>query len=159
FTISDPRGNVIFKQTEHTSKFGISAVDCPLAEEVTEGTYMIGCKMGDTKSSLAVEVKRYVLPRFKVEVTADRPYYLPGRRVRGKLHARSFFGKPVADAAVEIAIRARAPQKTRTDERGEASFDFPPMTPGGEESERVPLVVVVTDNAGQKETKQSAVVF
>jgi len=103
FTISDPRENVIFKKKEYTSKFGICAVDCPLAEEIVEGTYTVGCQMGDTKNDLAVEVKKYVLPRFKIDVTADRSYYLPGQRVRGKLQARYFFGKPVGDAAVEFA--------------------------------------------------------
>jgi hypothetical protein len=160
FTITDPKRNVIFKQTQPTSKFGIGAVDCPLAEEIAEGTYTIGCQVGDTKSNLAVEVKKYVLPRFKVEVTAERPFYLPGQRVRGKVQARYFFGKPVADAVVDVALDVGENVKLRTDGRGEASFDFPPLPArGGAEPAHVELAAVVTDSAGQRETRRSSLVI
>jgi uncharacterized protein YfaS (alpha-2-macroglobulin family) len=159
FTISDAKGNVIFKQKEATSRFGICAVDCPLADEIIEGKYTIACQMGDTKSSLAVDVKKYVLPRFKIEVHADRPYYLANQRVRGQLHARYFFGKPVADAAVEVALENGSPVKLRTDERGAASFEFPPVSPvAGQVATRVQLVATVTDSAGQKETRRTPLV-
>jgi hypothetical protein len=159
FTIGDPKGNVIFKERQLTSRYGICAVDCPLAEEIIEGTYTIGCQVGETKSSLAVEVKKYVLPRFKVDVTADRPFYQPGQRVRGKLQAHYFFGKPVADAVVEVALDAGGKLKLRTDDCGETSFEFPPLAAeAGREPTRVQLTASVTDSAGQKETRSSAIV-
>src|SRR5207244_1928018 len=59
FTLVDPKGNLIFKQPGETSKFGIAATDCRLADEITEGTYTLTCKVGDTQSRRAVEVKKY----------------------------------------------------------------------------------------------------
>src|SRR5262249_36334266 len=86
FTLADPKGNVLFKQQGPTSPFGIVAMDCPLDREILEGTYVIGCTVGDTESRLAVEVKKYVLPRFKVDVRLDRPFYEPGATARPPLH-------------------------------------------------------------------------
>ena len=46
FTIADPKGNVIFKQQDVTSRFGIASADCPLAAEIIEGEYQIRCTVG-----------------------------------------------------------------------------------------------------------------
>ena len=66
FELEDSRGNKIFRQSSQTSKFGIAATDCALASEILEGPYTIQCKTGDTDSKLTVDVKKYVLPKFKV---------------------------------------------------------------------------------------------
>src|SRR5262249_4216173 len=82
FSIIDPKGNIISKRQDVTSKYGITSLDCPLASEIIEGPYIIACRVGDTESRLSVEVKKYVLPKFKVGVELDRPYYQPGQAVR-----------------------------------------------------------------------------
>jgi hypothetical protein len=105
FTVTDPKGNVIFKQTDLTSRFGITSADCPLAREVIEGDYRIRCTVGSTTSDVTVKVEKYVLPKFKVAVTLDKSFYAPGETVRGTLQADYFFGKPVADGTVEIEVR------------------------------------------------------
>ena len=56
FTLTDPKGNVLFKERRDTSPFGITWASCPLAEEIQEGTYTVQCKVGDTESKLPVEV-------------------------------------------------------------------------------------------------------
>src|SRR5262249_48907008 len=105
FLISDPRGNVIYKEAGKTSAFGITAAECELASEVLEGTYNVQCKVGDTESRRSVEVMKYVLPKFKIDAKFDRPYYQPGDTVRCTLAAAYFFGKPVAGGQVEVAVR------------------------------------------------------
>ena len=57
FTISDPQGNRIFHRRDVTSRFGIASAECPLAEEIREGTYRVECRIDDTTSQTAVEVK------------------------------------------------------------------------------------------------------
>jgi hypothetical protein len=163
FTISDPKGNVIFKHRGTTSKFGISSADCPLASEILEGAYALRCQVGDSESGLTVEVKKYVLPKFHVELKPDQPYYQPGQRVRGKLEAAYFFGKPVAGGTVELQLSGGADKKVderlsrRTDDKGTASFEFPPLpeVPSGEA--RLELRAIVTDSAGQKHERTAAV--
>src|SRR6202035_5207086 len=103
--------------------------DCALAYELIEGTYTIQCQLGESTSKLAVEVKKYVLPKFQVELTPDKPLYLPGQRVAGTVRVAYFFGKPVADADVVLKLRGTSSKqaldeslKLRTNAKGEVSF-------------------------------------
>ncbi|MBL8794768.1 MAG: hypothetical protein JNM56_12745, partial [Planctomycetia bacterium] len=163
FSITDPKGNVIFKRKDLTSKFGIAAIDCPLATEIIEGPYTIACRVGDTESKQTVEVKKYVLPKFKVDVTPDQRYYQPGQKVRGKVQADYFFGKPVADAEVQLRVLSAGDRelkelKLKTDGQGTAAFDFPlPEQLTGRLQEdgdaRIVLQANVTDPANQKQSR------
>ena len=49
--------------------------------------------------------KKYVLPKFKVTVTPDKPFYKPGDTIKLAVQADYFFGKPVADAEVDVWTR------------------------------------------------------
>jgi uncharacterized protein YfaS (alpha-2-macroglobulin family) len=129
FSITDPKGNVIFKQERRTSQFGIASCSCLLATEVIEGPYTIVCKQGDTESRQSVEVKKYVLPKFKIDIELDKPFYRPGQVVQGTVKADYFFGKPVRDAAVKIDVAFAASKQLalagHTDAEGKALFSFP----------------------------------
>ncbi len=170
FAISDPKGNVIFKRSDtpekpsRTSKFGIAAADCELDTEVIEGAYAISCKVGDTESKLAIEVRKYVLPKFKVEVKLDRPYYAPGETVKVLVQANYFFGKPVANGVVDLEVRTsdvgeRVLKKllgVRTDAKGTFEVRFPVPAglvgrPGDSGDARLSFVAHVTDSAGQEQ--------
>ncbi len=100
--IADGKGNKVFRQTLTTSAFGVAAADFPLAAQVNTGAYKITANLGDTASEKTVTVAPYVLPKFAVKLTTERPFYLPGAHVRGTLQARYFFGKPVAGGAVRL---------------------------------------------------------
>src|SRR5262249_6761492 len=95
FSVTDPRGNVVFRQRGVTSSFGISAADCALADELIEGPYQVECGLGDTVGRATIEVQKYVLPRMKVEIETDQPYYAPGGMLRGTVRARYVHGEPV----------------------------------------------------------------
>jgi hypothetical protein len=166
FTLTDPRGNVLFKGQTQTSKFGIAATDCLLDQEILEGLYTVACKIGDTESRLAVEVKKYVLPKFKVETRFDRPYYQPGQSVRLTLQADYFFGKPVAGGEVRVEVRqdtaigrkGEARLNARTDDKGEAvvSYRIPDDLIGREPNSgdaRLSFQVALYDSAGQKQER------
>ena len=85
--------------------------------EVNLGTYHLRALMGDAVSpsntaEIALNVERYVLPKFKVAVDftekdgKQRKDYRPGDHVTGTIHANYFFGKPVDHA--DISIKASA---------------------------------------------------
>jgi alpha-2-macroglobulin-like protein len=162
FTVTDPKGNLIFKKRDLTSKFGIGSIQCALAQELIEGAYVIGCKVGDTESRLQVEVKKYVLPKFKIDVTLDQRFYQPGQRVRGKLAATYFYGKPVANTLAEIEVqpagggKALIELKPTTDADGNSDFEFvlPGLPPSIIHDGVAPLVIETTikekDAAGQE---------
>lgn len=102
FLIEDPKGNKIYRKTLQASDYGIVSADFQLAETVTAGDYKIIATLGETKSEKTVNVKPYVLPKFKVSVETERSYYLPGEKVTGQIRADYFFGKPVAQSDVTI---------------------------------------------------------
>ncbi len=159
FTVSDPKGNVVFKERRPTSKYGITSADCELAGEIIEGNYSVACTVGDTPTRLAVEVRRYVLPKFKLDVQPDKPFYAPGETTRVTVQASYFFGQPVAGATLAVEMRTAdegtklAAQEVRTDARGHAALSFTlPRHPAA--VSRVTFHVSATDTAGQTQTRE-----
>lgn len=168
YSMTDPKGNVIFRKRDVTSRFGISSADCPLADEIVEGPYQLRCELGDTTSTIAVAVKKYVLPKFKIVVELDEPYYQPGQKVHGKLSARYFFGKPLQESLTRIEVMAVdattgrfvdkiAETTPKTDAEGRAAFDFVlPQSLVGRPQDggdtRFQLTATVEDSAGQKQS-------
>ncbi len=104
FAVRDAKGNKVFGKTEQTSDFGIAAADFKLANQVNEGSYTIAVTLGDATSEREVKVETYVLPKFRVQLTADRGYYAPGEVVNLELDVNYTFGQPVAEG--EVTIRA-----------------------------------------------------
>lgn len=103
--VCDARGNKVFKQAAKTSRFGIISADFQLADEVNMGSYEVRAVIGADEAKKTVTVKRYVLPKFRVTVTPDKGFYLPGERAEGKLQADYFFGKPVSGGKVVITVK------------------------------------------------------
>ena len=113
FEVQDSRGNKVFRKVTQTSKFGIASAEFELADEVNLGTYHLRAVMGGEEASansaeLALNVERYVLPKFKVAIDFDgkdkhvKRDYRPGDHVTGTVRANYFFGKPVDDAVVKV---------------------------------------------------------
>jgi hypothetical protein len=136
--VANPDGTKILQKELATSEFGIASCDLPLPDELIFGRYRIEATLGGVTSDRVFEVKRYVLPKFKVEVKLDKPYYRPTERVRGSVTARYFFGKPVEGATVKVGAL-----EGKTDERGAWEFNLP----AGERFE-----ATVLDSAGHVET-------
>lgn len=131
FLIEDPKGNKIYRKAVKSSDYGLVSADFQLAETLNSGDYKITASIGDTKSEKTVNVKPYVLPKFKVAAETERSYYLPGEKVSGKIRADYFFGKPVAKSDVTIkgivydVARAETINLTgKTDADGIYSFSF-----------------------------------
>jgi hypothetical protein len=168
FSVTDPRGNVVFREARPASRFGIGSADCPIAGEVIEGPYRIECRVGDATAGVTVEVRPYVLPRFKVALTLDQPYYQPGQAIKGKVQADYVFGKPVADGAVSVALetedlrpRAIATVQLRTGADGSAAFELRiPETLIGREQDagaaRISVAATVRDPAGQTQGRSES---
>ena len=96
--VKDGKGNKVFKRRLKCSEFGIVSADFQLADEVNAGAYVVTATTDDTTSERSVTVKRYVLPKFRVDVKTEAGYYAPGDLVEGEVVARYTFGEPVARA-------------------------------------------------------------
>lgn len=170
FSLTDPNGNMIFKQTGVTSRYGLASADCPLATEILHGAYTAVCRIGQTESRQTLEVKPYVLPKFKTDLSLDRPFYQPGQNVLLSVKTHYFFGKPVVGAKVEVeafttdATDLRlATLSASSDATGSANIHFKlPGTligsPGNSGDARILLTAKVRDSAGQEQTASRFVV-
>lgn len=104
FEVLAPDGALLLSEEHPTSDFGIAASDLVLPEDAPFGPYQVRATLDDTVSQLTVNLGEAPLPTYRVDVTADTPYYLPGDLLTGQVSAGYFFGKPVADAAVELRL-------------------------------------------------------
>lgn len=129
--VEDAKGNKVFKKVCNGSEFGVAAADFTLANEVNMGRYTVRARLDSGTAERKVDVKRYVLPKFKVTATTDETYYLPGDKVTGKVQADYFFGKPVTGGAVTVKCstfvvgqQQFAELSGATDETGLYRFEF-----------------------------------
>jgi uncharacterized protein YfaS (alpha-2-macroglobulin family) len=177
FEVEDSRGNKIFKKATRTDQYGIASADFGLADEVNLGTYHLRALMDTAgaghanNAEIALNVERYVLPKFKVAVefgnkdSRAKRGYRPGDHVTGTVRANYFFGKPV-DAA-EISVKASgmdvvqfeaAAIHGKTDADGAYRFDLPLPTyfagrPLSQGVARVLVEATVKDSASHAETR------
>ncbi len=129
--VEDARGNKVFKKKQPLSKFGIASADFQLADEVNMGTFTLRAILPQSQVEKKVRVERYVLPKYKIALKTEKPYYLPGELVKGTLSANYFFGKPVSDGAVTLYIRtidvgvtSLKELKGKTDGKGVYKFEY-----------------------------------
>ncbi|MGO9403453.1 MAG: MG2 domain-containing protein, partial [Terriglobales bacterium] len=178
FEVEDSRGNKVFKIATATDPFGVTSAEFGLADEVNLGTYHLRALMGDADAptntaEIALNVERYVLPKFKVAVElADakngkkqKRGYQPGDHVTGTVRANYFFGKPVDHAelsmkasAMDVSLFEAASAAGKTDSEGSYHFDLTlpkyfagrPLNHG---AARVLIEATVKDSAGHSETR------
>jgi hypothetical protein len=136
FLVEDPKGNKVYRQSVDASEYGIASANFVLADLVNQGNYKLsvsveGADGEEMRSERTVEVRPYVLPKFGVEVSTDRSYYLPGQHLEGVVQADYFFGKPVAGGQVQISGSVWDVERTvvvdlrgQTDENGRYAFAF-----------------------------------
>jgi uncharacterized protein YfaS (alpha-2-macroglobulin family) len=176
FELEDSRGNKVFKTATTTDQFGVASAEFGLADEVNLGTYHLRALMGDADApsntaQIALNVERYVLPKFKVAVEfsengkKQKRGYQPGDHVVGIVRANYFFGKPVDHAeltmkasAMDVTVFEVASAEGKTDAEGSYHFDLTlpkyfagrPLDHG---AARVLIEATVKDSAGHSETR------
>src|SRR5271165_1830171 len=176
FEVEDSRGNKVFKKATQTDKFGIASAEFGLADEVNLGTYHLRALLGESESPTntaesALNVERYVLPKFKVAIDfagSDKQTkrgYRPGDHVTGTVRANYFFGKPVDDSEVtvkassmDVSLFAVGSTQGRTDRDGSYHFDLTLPTyfagrPLSQGAARVLIEATVKDSADHSETR------
>jgi len=161
--IADGKGNKIYREKLGTSDYGVASTDFQLATQVNTGAYQISAVMGSTTSEKTVTVENYVLPKFKINLHPERPYYLPGETVHGQLQVDYFFGKPVAGGQVviegytfDVERNVQVHLEGQTSAEGGFDFEFAlPAYLAGSDLEggagRFYLQAVVTDLAQHSE--------
>jgi len=168
FIVFDAKGNKIAQIKGRTSADGVFAGRVDVAERVNTGRWRIEAHVGSDVSEKTVEVKHYVLPKFKVAIETDRAYWAPGAVVSGTLRADYFFGKPVAGASAELVVFgvdagtfevARVQLNLGVDGSSRFSFQLPPTLVAATSTSgaTVQLAGRVTDAAGQVEEQKAII--
>ena len=165
YEIFDPKGNKVFRKEANSSKFGISSGEFQLAPAVNTGRYKLKAGSGSVVAEKTVEVKNYVLPKFKISATSDKGYYCPGEKVKGEVEALYFFGKPVDGAHVGISANTFEEKPVEigevegtSDSAGHFAFEIQLPTnftgmPFKQGNAFLDLEITVTDSAGHAEEK------
>jgi uncharacterized protein YfaS (alpha-2-macroglobulin family) len=174
--LDDSRGNKVFRKITQTDPYGIASAEFALADEVNLGTYHLRAILGNateasqSNSEIALQVDRYVLPRFKVAVELSgkdakgKRGYRPGDHVTGTVRANYFFGKPVDG---EVTVKASGFDVARFDAGnasgrmdGEGAFQFDIRLPDffagrplNQGAASVLIEATVKDTAGHSESR------
>lgn len=179
--VEDAKGNKVFKKRTYVNEFGVAAADFKLADEINMGDYKIRAIQGrfDERSrglrermdqplgqaEKTVRVEEYVLPKFKINVSTDKDWYMPGETLKGEIQADYFFGKPVALSDVtinlfkfDVEFTMFEAVNTKTDKNGHGEFEVTlPTSFYGQPFEQgkamVRMDVTVIDQADQEVTQ------
>ncbi|MFN3201501.1 MAG: alpha-2-macroglobulin family protein [Bradymonadia bacterium] len=161
FEIYDGKDNKVERLALDTDDYGVASAQFKLAREVNMGRYRIVATVGETVTEKTVTVERYALPKFDLDIELDKDVYFAGDEMVGTVHARYFFGKPVAGANVRLAGSTFDVQENvfaeiagTTNEEGLYRFNMLvpdylvglPLEQGGG---ALQLALEVTDTAGQ----------
>jgi alpha-2-macroglobulin-like protein len=169
FEVEDGKGNKILKRTLTTDEFGIASAPFKIGGVVNEGTFKIRALVGESVSEKTVTVGQYALPKFKLGVKTEQPWYLAGDRISGVIDVHYFFGKAVQGGSIKIEAATLDVERSvyetvmgETNENGVFEFSVgTPSTLVGLPLEQglaaIDLTVTATDAAGQVVTVDSLV--
>ncbi|MCZ2075115.1 MAG: hypothetical protein LC130_08960, partial [Bryobacterales bacterium] len=149
--ISAERRRKLMDITTTSSRYGIIAAEWTLPDNAETGRYSVEATIREglfqgSRNWISVDVSRYELPHFTLQVTTDRSWYLPGQPAVVSVGASYLFGKPVHKGEVVITerLRPRWDAKRRESEQpevqsgrtslaaGRAEIRFTPRTPFGD---------------------------
>ena len=162
FEIEDGKANKIFKRTLTSDAYGLAATQFTLGQVLNLGTFKVRVTVGADKSEKTIEVSRYALPKFSVQVSTDKAWYTAGAVVAGTIDANYFFGKALVGADVQIEAATMDIGQTvfqkvigKTDAQGRYAYSvkLPAQLVGlpiNDGNAAVNLHVQVTDTAGQQ---------
>lgn len=102
--VLDERQDMLFDAKVKTSRFGIASADWLIPSNATSGRYTIRVGSDDDDSTFdqEVEIRRYELPSFRVNVKPDRAFYLMGQKAVVDIAAEYLFGKPVETGTARV---------------------------------------------------------
>ncbi len=151
FEVLDSKGNRVLSKNATLSEFGIGSTELELADEINLGTNKVIVAASGLRQERTVEVAKYALPKFEVEVRLEKPSYRPREVVRGMVRAKYFFGKPVHGRA-KVLIGG---ETVSGDLREDGTWEFQAPAPG---EGLAKVEATVTDTADHRETKATGVI-
>lgn len=156
--ILSPSQHVLLNHQVNTNSYGVATFSFSLDTDCELGTYSIITQKEETVSSYEIRVDKYEKPSFRVYITLDRDYVPPGELVSGNVSAEYYFGKPVSDSEIEVAIGNLDVLTGITDMDGYWEFEY--RLPSEEAlygQSGIPINVTVIDTVGRKVTNSAMI--
>ena len=103
WVVRDPDNEVLLEEAAPAGEWGVVAGSFPLDRAARSGQWKVAWHSADAVDEVVFTVQPFTLPRFRVDATADRPFYRPGDRpvIKGAVIYSS--GAPVVGAAIDVA--------------------------------------------------------
>ena len=153
-----PSQHVLLHREVNTDSYGVATYSFSLDVESELGNYYIVTQKEDILSSVPIRVDKYEKPSYRVTLDLDHEYVAPGRVISGNVTAEYYFGKPVSNGDVEVAIGDLEVLTGTTDIDGFWEFEY--RLPGESYFEgisSIPINVTVTDTVGREVSSSSMV--
>lgn len=138
FIVTSPSGEVMLEERASAGRYGVVAGTFPLDRAAETGRWSLRWVSGSDEAAIDVTVEPFTLPRFRLELEPNKPFY--GRGDQPKLSGRVVYssGAPVARAQVTASWRVfgawpapmawmqgALPTAFRTDPQGRFQAELP----------------------------------
>ncbi|MYB47690.1 MAG: hypothetical protein F4X72_00175 [Dehalococcoidia bacterium] len=127
--VQDAKGTRIFRELAQSDEFGMATLSMPISAEPNLGDWKITASYEDRIAQTEVQVERYVLPKYEINVAFPHEWTLFGEPITGTVSAEYSFGKPVRGelkiVASKYAYGWEEFAEFTMDIDGTASFELP----------------------------------
>lgn len=163
FVITAPSGEVLLEEKAAAGDYGVVAGSFPLDGEAETGTYSVEWRSGVDVGRANFTVEPFTLPRFRLEVEPNKPWYSRGDRP--KLTGRAVYssGAPVPAAILELEwsvngawppptawLQDGLPKRTKTDGAGRFQLELPPIPNDLVGQANLQVRIAATDPTGDR---------
>ncbi|MHA1444570.1 MAG: MG2 domain-containing protein, partial [Candidatus Hodarchaeales archaeon] len=156
--ILTPSQNIIYQKDVKTDIYGIATYSFTLDSESELGTYRIVTQKDEVITTTDIRVDKYEKPAFKVDLTLDKEYVPPGKSISGVVTATYYFGKPVTQSQITLAIGGLTTLTGNTDENGVWAFSYKlPRSLDESGLNSISINVTVTDPVNREVTASSSI--
>ena len=102
FRITDPNGDLLLDERADADAWAVASRSFPIDPLATPGDWTVSWVSGDARGDARFRVEPFELPRFRIEASAEAPFYRIGEtpRVEGRVTYSS--GAPVSGADLAI---------------------------------------------------------
>ena len=127
--VQDAKDTKIFREHLRLDEFGMATLSMPISAEPNLGDWKITASYEDREAQTEVQVERYVLPKYEIDVAFSHEWTPFGEPITGTVSAEYSFGKPVRGelkiVASKYAYGWEEFAEFTTEIDGTASFELP----------------------------------
>ncbi len=130
--VTDPQGRLLSEEAVKLSKFGTFDATIELPGQAAVGTYTMTATSGTLSFQGTFDVRQFKLEKIKLSMDFPRRVWFRGENVEATLQAEYYWGEPLADRVLRVALPDHRIERVTTDAQGKATinFDTTAMAPG-----------------------------